>query len=146
MRGISWVAEDILASQEGLFLMELVRVGKSFCEILLKFVSTKRGGVNSQKLCTLHAVLPSQNTFTGVSNNISTPHKHSSVVYVVFYVYLHKHNDHVFGKIACFHCGWTEFFCILGYQAAWGSKPTFRDYLTVSSSSVKMSRTVNMGW
>jgi hypothetical protein len=120
MRGISWVAEDILAPQEGPCSMELVRMGNSFCEILLKFVSTNQGGANSQKLCTLHAVLLWQNTFTAVSNNISTPHKHSSVVYVVFYVYLHKHNNHVFGKIACFRCVWTKFFFNSGLSSSMG--------------------------
>ena len=36
--------------------------------------------------------------------------------------------------------GWTEFSCLLGYYAAWsGFKPTFRDYLSVPSSRVKVS-------
>ena len=43
-------------------------------------------------------------------------------------------------EIMCFRRCWTEFFCLLGRYAAWGGfKPTFRDYILVPSSRVKLS-------
>ena len=44
-------------------------------------------------------------------------------------------------EVVGFRRGWTEFFRLLGYHAAWdGLKPTFRDYLSVQFSNVKMSK------
>jgi hypothetical protein len=50
---------------------------------------------------------------------------------------------HYLSEILGFRRGWTEFFHFLGYYAAWdGFKPTFRDYLSVPSSRVKMSKNI----
>ena len=44
-------------------------------------------------------------------------------------------------ETAGFRHRWTEFFRRLGYYTAWsGLKPTFRDYLSIQSLRVKMSK------
>ena len=53
----------------------------------------------------------------------------------------HCHSFFLLHDIIGFRRSWTEFFRLLGYYAAWCSfKPTFRDYISVPSSRVRLSK------